>query len=100
MEDDDTLLGTTVLDGRGQVVGRVSGLLVDPVSSTGRWLRLRVALGRGSTVIPLMVASANGQGQLIIPYDLATVTAAPSPLGDVVSEPEAEALLQHYGLSE
>lgn len=47
-----------------------------------------------------MAASADAAGQLVIPYDLATVAAAPSPDGDVVSGREADALLDHYGLRE
>lgn len=95
--DDDTLLGARVVDGAGHTVGSVSALLIDPVSFEGRWLQLSLAAEPGPAVLPLMAASVDATGRLVIPYDVAAVAAAPKPDGPLISVELADALLRHYG---
>ncbi|GAB2480560.1 PRC-barrel domain-containing protein [Jatrophihabitans fulvus] len=93
-----SLRGSLVRDVESAPIGRVLDVLLDPDSRDPRWLRVGFGDVDGQAVlVPAPSASEFAPGELIVPYDAATVGAARHDEGTFVSEAEAVRLRALYG---
>ncbi len=97
--EQDQLIGTPVVDNVGRTVGVVSALLVDPESLQGRWLRIQLADDPSlrHAMVPLVAASVDPAGQMVLPWTADAVAHAPQ-VGNQISDGQARALSVYYGL--
>lgn len=96
-----SLRGSLVRDIASAPIGRVLDVLLDPASRDPRWLRVAYGEVEGQAVlVPAPAASEFAPGELIVPYDAATVGAARHDDSGFVSEGEAARLRALYGFPE
>jgi hypothetical protein len=99
--DLDALLtwrGRTVVDRRGDKLGKVGELYLDEETDRPAYAGIHTGLfGRQEAIVPLE-AFADRDGELVVAYDADHVRAAPSVEPDAALAPEdADRLAAHYG---
>ena len=93
----DSWIGRQVVDQRGDQIGKVSDLYVDDDSGQPTWLAVSDESTRTARFIPLAGAESSGD-RVVVAYDKATVTSAPTIDADEhFSDEEEAALYRHYG---
>jgi PRC-barrel domain len=90
-------IGSRVDDVYGMTIGKIVDVWTDPATERPRWLLLQGGrFGGHYTLVPFDDASG-GQGDVWIPYDIATVRQAPTVVPNQPLEPELDArFVAHY----
>jgi sporulation protein YlmC with PRC-barrel domain len=100
--DLDTILdwrGRTVVDRKGEKLGRVGDLYLDEATDRPAYLGVRTGLlGRHESIVPLEGVEER-DGDLVVPHDAELVRDAPSldPDDGALDDAEQERLGRHYG---
>lgn len=101
MADLDTMLGwpgRTVLDRKGEKLGKLGDLYLDEATDHAAYAGVRTGLlGRNESIVPLEGIEER-DGDLVVPHDAELVRDAPSldPDEGTLSEAEQERLARHY----
>jgi len=86
-----------VIDSAGHKVGTVSDVVSDVVTLEPIWLIVDVGVMRTSHYLPADAIRRNDEGQLVIPFDKATVKTAAKPnKGHVLTTEVDRELREHY----
>jgi uncharacterized protein (TIGR02271 family) len=89
-------LGQTVLDSKGDKVGKIAQVYLDDQSGQPAWLTIKTGLfGTRSSFVPLQGAEPGGNG-VTVAYDKDTIQGAPHIEDDGVLSPEEEQELYSY----
>ncbi|MCW2986802.1 MAG: photosystem reaction center subunit [Conexibacter sp.] len=99
--DLETLLGwrgRTVLDRKGETIGKLGDLYLDDATDRAAYAGVRTGLfGRHESIIPL-ARVVEREGDLVVPYDAELVRDAPKIDPDAsLDDAEQERLARHYG---
>jgi PRC-barrel domain len=93
--------GEDLYDGDGDKIGSIEEIYLDADTDEPAWAVVQTGLlGTKRLFVPLRDLS-DEQGKLTVPYDKATVKAAPEIAHDgAMSKDEQAELLRHYGVPE
>lgn len=101
MLDEDAiaaLQGATII-AAGQELGEVQEVFTH--SWDDRPALVAVTTEGGSVLVPLPDADVDvSETRVQVPYDEATITGAPAPSGDALTQEDFEAVYDHYGISD
>lgn len=93
----DSWIGRQVVDSNGDQIGKASDLYVDDDSGQPTWLAIAEETSRTVRLVPLAGANESGD-RIVVAYDKATITSAPTIDADEhFSDEEEEALYRHFG---
>ena len=100
MNDSPTFTHSTVIDASGHKVGTVTDVVSDAETLEPRWLVVDVGLLRTSHYMPVTGTRVGPDGEIVVPFDKATVQSAPKAHGShVLSTADEGDLYAHYGLA-
>jgi sporulation protein YlmC with PRC-barrel domain len=88
--------GSTVVDNRGNVIGRVSDALFDGVADRPTWLVIKPGFMRSEHYVPTRDAYRTDDDHVVVPYSRDLVTSSPKANRDHVITPEERALQAQY----
>jgi sporulation protein YlmC with PRC-barrel domain len=90
------LLDRTVINERGEKLGKVTDVLFDDRGDP-RWAVVSAGLLASAHYVPLARAFTTPDGRVVVPYDKGVVKHAPRAAGGHVLDRDLEArLLEHY----
>lgn len=91
--------GRTVLDRKGETIGRLGDLYLDEATDQAAYAGVRTGLfGRHESIVPLARMTERDDGDLVVPYDSELVRDAPKIDPDAsLDDAEQERLARHYG---
>ena len=93
------LKGSLVRDVSRLSIGRVQDVLLDPDTLDARWLEVMVDADGSIVLVPAAAATEFASGELLVPYDRATIASAAHAEGQALNGADAARLLAHYGFS-
>lgn len=99
MQDNAVFNHRVVIDSNGHKVGTVSDVVSDAATLEPRWLVVDIGLLRSSHYVPVICAQHVPSGEIVVPFDKATVQHAVKAHGShVLSSDEESDLAEHYHL--
>ena len=101
IEDIDTVRGATAVDREGARIGTIEEAFLDRATGQPAWAALKTGLfGQRHTLVPIMDAVRNTNGEVQLPFDKHQVKEAPTvePGQELTPEIERE-MWEHYGIS-
>jgi sporulation protein YlmC with PRC-barrel domain len=91
-------VGKQLEDAAGTAVGKIDAVLADESSGTVEWLAVRAGRFGHRALVPARDAVA-AVDSVWVPFEAATIRAAPKPPAGGLSKTAELELLGHYGLS-
>lgn len=100
MTNDQTYVGSTVLDRQGEPIGTVKDVVFEEAAMTPTWLVVKPGLFRAQHYVPAQNTYRTASSDVVVPYDADVVRNAPkAPAKEhVISHENRAALKRHYGL--
>jgi hypothetical protein len=100
LQNIDDVRGATMVDTEGAKIGTVEGAFLDRQTGRPAWAAVKTGLfGRKHTLVPIMEAFLNPNGEVHVPFTKEQVKAAPNIDPGEELTPELERRMwEHYGL--
>jgi sporulation protein YlmC with PRC-barrel domain len=100
INDIDDVRGATMVDREGAKIGTVEDVFLDRQTGRPAWAAVKTGLfGRKHTLVPIMDATLNPNGEVTVPFTKDQVKDAPNIDPDEGLTPELERRMwEHYGM--
>jgi sporulation protein YlmC with PRC-barrel domain len=91
------VLGRKMVTDHGEVIGRVSDVLIDDTTADGAWAVVGTGLLRSERFVPLTSAYVATDGNVVVPYDKNMVKRSPRAGDHVLTRAVRQELAEYYG---